>query len=70
MSNFFRRCDCESSDCHPKADCEKQATVKTTHSTICKDCAAKMPEEYLACKVCDSRDHFTSEHYILGKGKQ
>jgi hypothetical protein len=22
-----------------------------------------MPEEYLACKTCGSRDHFTSEHY-------
>jgi hypothetical protein len=42
-----RRCDCESSDCHPSADCQNVARVKTTHSRICVECAAKMPAKYL-----------------------
>jgi hypothetical protein len=42
-----RRCDCESAACHPKADCSGTGTVKTTHSTICAQCATKMPNEYL-----------------------
>jgi hypothetical protein len=43
-----RRCDCESSTCHPKADCSNEGSVKTIHSTVCADCAAKMPAKYLA----------------------
>jgi hypothetical protein len=43
-----RRCDCESSTCHPDADCENAGTVKTTHSTVCADCAAQMPAKYIA----------------------
>jgi hypothetical protein len=42
-----RRCDCESSSCHPNADCQNQALVRTTHSRICVACAAKMPAKYL-----------------------
>jgi len=67
MTNKLRFYDCESSTCHPHYDCSNIGIIKTTHSTVCTDCAAKMPEEYLACKVCESRDHFTSEHYIVGE---
>ena len=67
MTNKLRFCDCESSTCHPHYDCPNIGIIKTTHSTARTDCAAKMPEEYLACKVCESRDHFTSEHYIVGE---
>jgi hypothetical protein len=43
-----RRCDCENLACHPNADCSSVGTVKTTHSTVCVACAAKMPQKYLA----------------------
>jgi hypothetical protein len=43
-----RRCDCESSSCHPDADCSRIGTVKTTHSTVCTECAAVMPAKYIA----------------------
>jgi hypothetical protein len=46
----FRRCDCESSDCHPQADCQNPATVRTHWSRICAECAAKMPAKYLVEK--------------------
>ncbi len=42
-----RRCDCESSSCHPKANCQGAAEVRTIHSRICRECAVKMPAEYL-----------------------
>jgi hypothetical protein len=45
-----RRCDCENNTCHPKADCQNEATVKTHWSRICVDCAAKMPLKYLDYK--------------------
>lgn len=41
------RCDCESEDCHPKADCQNFGIVKTIHSTVCITCAEKMPAKYL-----------------------
>lgn len=46
-----RRCDCESFNCHPKADCQKQATTRTTHSRVCDECAAKMPAAYLVDSI-------------------
>jgi hypothetical protein len=61
----MRRCDCESATCHPQADCSSEGTIKTIYSTVCVECAYQMPEEYLACKVCRSCDHFTSEHYVV-----
>ena len=60
-----RLCDCESASCHPRANCNEPATVKTIHSTVCAACAAKMPEEYLACKWCGSLVHFSSEHFVI-----
>lgn len=57
-----RRCDCENSTCHPKADCVAEGTVKTIHSTVCEECAAKMPAEYLAsttkCAFCPNPAEF------------
>jgi hypothetical protein len=44
----LRRCDCESAACHPKADCQSRAEVRTLHSKVCVACAAKMPAKYLA----------------------
>lgn len=41
----IKPCDCESSTC--KADCNGMGSVKTTHSTICSECAKFMPKEYL-----------------------
>ncbi len=43
-----RRCDCESKTCHPRADCSNVGTVKTLYSTVCAECAAKLPAKYLA----------------------
>jgi hypothetical protein len=45
--NTTRRCDCESTHCHPKADCQNVATVKTIYSRICTECAKLMPAKYL-----------------------
>ena len=43
-----RRCDCESFSCHPEANCGNLGTVETTHSTVCAECAAKLPAKYIA----------------------
>lgn len=49
------QCDCESESCstksgHAIAGCLKPGTVKTTHNTICVDCAVNYPVEYLSTR--------------------
>lgn len=48
VPSIEKRCDCESVTCHPRANCTAKGTVKTIYSTVCAECAAKMPPEYLA----------------------
>lgn len=64
-----RRCDCENSTCHPKANCQNVGTVKTIYSTICADCAVQMPAKYLvgpSCEHCGStRDETKDTAFTL-----